>query len=118
MSPSLPKTGAATPNASNGPVDVQLKVMVTDRRPAGTVHSTHHWYRSEPATLPMQPVAEENRPGHDDARPGPGGRSVTHRRIGSPDRRRHQPPSRCISASSSATVQRSSFSTVSVIVHG
>ena len=55
--------GAAIPNASSGPVEVQVKVdtevcssratwgsattktvnvMLTDRRPASTVHSTHH----------------------------------------------------------------------------
>ena len=27
-----------------------VKVMLTDSSPASTVHSTHHWYRSEPAT--------------------------------------------------------------------
>jgi hypothetical protein len=56
--------GAATPKASSGPVEVQVsvdtevcssvatwgsattntvKVMLTDSRPARTVHSTHHW---------------------------------------------------------------------------
>ena len=56
--------GAATPKASRGPVDVQVrvdtevcnsaatwgrattktvKVMLTDNSPANTVHSTHHW---------------------------------------------------------------------------
>ncbi len=56
--------GAATPKASNGPVDVQVKVltdvcnwratwgkattktvkvMLTDSKPASTVQRTHHW---------------------------------------------------------------------------
>ncbi len=56
--------GAATPKASRGPVDVQVrvvtvvcscratwgsattntvKVMLTESSPASTVHSTHHW---------------------------------------------------------------------------
>jgi hypothetical protein len=63
-SPIFPSTGAATPKASKGPVDVQVrvetevwsweatfgnattktvKVMLTDNRPASTVHKTHHW---------------------------------------------------------------------------
>ncbi len=62
-SPILPSTGAATPKASKGPVDVQVRVetevwssvatwgnattktvnvMLTDNRPASTVHNTHH----------------------------------------------------------------------------
>ena len=70
-SPIFPSTGAATPKASNGPVDVQVRVetevwsspatfgsattktvnvMLTDNKPASTVHSTHHWYRSDVRT--------------------------------------------------------------------
>ena len=67
----MPSTGAATPKASRGPVEVQVsveievcssvatwgrattktvKVMLTESSPASTVQRTHHWYRSERAT--------------------------------------------------------------------
>ncbi len=111
-----------------------VKVMLTDRSPASTVHSTHHWYRSEPATLwwilcrsrsghgivippsPPEPVplrrlsasrsSSASNSSSGTAGPGPSARETT------------QPPSLCISACSSATVQRSSFSIVSVRVQG
>lgn len=147
--------GAATPKASNGPVEVQVsvetevcswwatwgrattntvKVMLTDSRPASTVQSTHHWYRSDPATRrcmrrwkstghgmamppsPPEPVPERrasaSRSSAASKAPSSGGGPVP------PARSTTQPPSLCISAWSSATVQRSPFSRVSVIVHG
>ncbi len=84
----MPRIGAATPKASSGPVEVQVrvetvvwsswatlgsattktvKVMLTDSRPASTVQRTHHWYRSEPATAVVDTPVEEDRPGDRDA---------------------------------------------------
>jgi hypothetical protein len=151
----LPSTGAATPKASSGPVDVQVsvdtevcscsatrgrattktvKVMLTDSSPASTVHNTHHWYRSDRATRWW--MRWRNRTAHGTtippSAPAPvplsmASASITSVSVAAPDPSAApcppggdtvQPTSGCICACSSATVHRSFFSRVSVMVQG
>ncbi len=111
-----------------------VKVMLTESSPASTVQRTHHRYRSDSGHPVVDAPVEEDRPGDRDAavRARAGAREE---RLGlplllgverllcgrsGPDDPGHAqtPMSRCISAWSSATVQRPSLSTESVIVQG